>query len=657
MACDLSSPDLLLAYNDVRNEATLTNWTLWGYQAGTRDRINAFCSGEGGLEEMCARVKQSPEPPFFGFFRCEGKLLLWAFLPEDIVSGVRRARALVHSRAISAAFRNDATFTSGKLSELNSLATIRHKLKLDGSTSLPPSPVPPQTPQFGTSFAVSDAEEQPLRPQVPTKAASGLVAGMENLSVRRADSPRFSPPGTPNSFPSPTTSPALGSSMRQAQYQGPLPRTSSIPKQTSHSSTSAEHPTDERSPNGALQELNGVASPSSQHSTRFVASSPQSISSSAFAQQQSVVGTQSSPAVRSASQDSQSRWATTEVETDMTDGAEPRMEAHAAPVPEVDATPALEAAETAEAIQEQEETTQQVDELETGSIQRDDSRPSLDEGDDTQELQEQDEEEEERRRAEEELRVRTTKQRDDAARLERVKREQEAVERARSTAEREARARWEAEQRERERLDAEERIRLEAEEKARREAAERLRKEEARRLEEKVRVGAEKARKEAAERARVAKEEERLMREQEALARRLREEEEAQRREEARLQEQAAIRSRFDRLYKSGEVMLAGHVTAQGGDSIYWKRRYFELRNDTLKLFKSEKDLATALDTIVLPKRVQSISLDPEEASIPNSFKMIFKDADEGDAYLFYTDEKEDKELLIAGLRMSAQLR
>lgn len=142
------------------------------------------------------------------------------------------------------------------------------------------------------------------------------------------------------------------------------------------------------------------------------------------------------------------------------------------------------------------------------------------------------------------------------------------AEQARITAERVARVKWESEERERERLDTEERLRLEQEERERREAADRLRREETRRAEEKIRIEEEKVRKEEEARLQAEKEDLRLLMERERLEHKLKAEEEERQRTETRRLEQLALRKRFQKLHQSGEVMLSGVLTVQGGNSM-----------------------------------------------------------------------------------------
>ncbi|KAH8919552.1 hypothetical protein BT69DRAFT_482942 [Atractiella rhizophila] len=190
-------------------------------------------------------------------------------------------------------------------------------------------------------------------------------------------------------------------------------------------------------------------------------------------------------------------------------------------------------------------------------------------------------------------------------------------------------------------------------EQAKREAAERLRREELRRAEEEARrIQEEKDREEAARRKALEAEERERIKKQEEERKKIKAEE-LRKREETRKAEREHLKERFKNL-KDGEVMLTGHVTAQGGNSIMWRRRYFQLKGDSLALFKNEQDLSKTVDKIDLSNKIKSIS-DDAEVMIPHSFKLNFKDFDE-EPYLFYCDEAEDKDLLIVGIQLAARL-
>lgn len=431
---------------------------------------------------------------------------------------MRAAGASVGRRADPFTQAHNAVLQASKPSDLN-LSIIRHKLKLDGSHSVPSSPLPPPSPH--------DASDN--RPPPPEKAHP-LASAMAGLGIGGAP--------TAGSSYSQRSASDTGSSMRQQQLHGP-------PRQTNHS------------PPPPHQQLYDTPSyPSSAPRSR--ASSPLLVASNAA----------DTLSTSSAAQP---------------DAPLPRSESFSLP-----ASPHLE-----EDWREQRRVVSdnyaQVEAQAAAAAQR---------------------EREEREALEVERQNQESKECEEASRLDREKKERVAVEQAKENAEKEARARWESEQKERERLDLEERKRLEEEEMERREAADRLKREETRRAEavvkERQRVEEERIAKEEEQRARAAEEEIRLLVEHERVEKKLREEEEIRKKEEERAKGREDLRLRWTS-QKEGEVMLKGSVTCQHTSVVsclpicrrtslmsclslqMWRRRWFELRSDSLMLFKSEK--------------------------------------------------------------------
>ncbi|KAF9083700.1 hypothetical protein BGX23_011221 [Mortierella sp. AD031] len=151
MSCDLTDPAILEAYQAIIS-GTPTNWLILGYH-DTRDKISLYSKGTGGLEELRANLT---EEVLYGFVRIEDRYALLAYVSEQ-VSGLRRARALVHGKAVGALFKNThVQINSSNLSELSD-DKVRNRLGLteggpptpQGSSSpvIPSSPVPPAAPR------------------------------------------------------------------------------------------------------------------------------------------------------------------------------------------------------------------------------------------------------------------------------------------------------------------------------------------------------------------------------------------------------------------------------------------------------------------------------------------------------------------------------
>lgn len=107
----------------------------------------------------------------FGLLRLEGRFLLFTLLPDN-TGGVKRARALVHSRAVGTKLQHQATLTISRPSDLT-LNAVRSKLKLDtgsASPSLPSSPNPQLS--TGNSAPSPYLQPSPLRSHFPTNYAN-----------------------------------------------------------------------------------------------------------------------------------------------------------------------------------------------------------------------------------------------------------------------------------------------------------------------------------------------------------------------------------------------------------------------------------------------------------------------------------------------------
>ncbi|KAG9300616.1 hypothetical protein G9A89_005216 [Geosiphon pyriformis] len=137
MSCDLSDPAISQAYEEIVS-GQATNWLILGYH-DTRDKISLYSKGTGGLDELRQNLK---EEVLYGFLRIENRFVLLTYVSEQ-VSGVRRARALVHGRAVGAQFKQAhqiqiSASTPGDLSEAN----VRNRLKLGANDDRPSSPSP-----------------------------------------------------------------------------------------------------------------------------------------------------------------------------------------------------------------------------------------------------------------------------------------------------------------------------------------------------------------------------------------------------------------------------------------------------------------------------------------------------------------------------------
>ncbi|OBZ90320.1 Drebrin [Choanephora cucurbitarum] len=128
--CDLSDPRIVETYTSITEEGE-TNWLILGYN-DTRDVISLYSQGTGGLSEFRDHLS---DEVLYGFVRVDDRYILITWVSEQ-VSGVRRARALVHSRSVASLLKlHNAQITASTLNDLSD-ANIRTRLKLgDGQLS------------------------------------------------------------------------------------------------------------------------------------------------------------------------------------------------------------------------------------------------------------------------------------------------------------------------------------------------------------------------------------------------------------------------------------------------------------------------------------------------------------------------------------------
>ncbi|KAF9128506.1 hypothetical protein BGW39_004997 [Mortierella sp. 14UC] len=162
MSCDLTDPAILEAYQAIVS-GTPTNWLILGYH-DTRDKISLYSKGTGGLEELRANLT---EEVLYGFVRIEDRFALLAYVSEQ-VSGLRRARALVHGKAVGALFKGThVQINSSNLAELSD-DKVRSRL---GLVEGPPTPDPSGSPVMPSS-PVPVAAPRPMTPVSPAPQAS-----------------------------------------------------------------------------------------------------------------------------------------------------------------------------------------------------------------------------------------------------------------------------------------------------------------------------------------------------------------------------------------------------------------------------------------------------------------------------------------------------
>ncbi|KAF1796981.1 hypothetical protein V8B55DRAFT_1379085 [Mucor lusitanicus] len=199
--CDLTDPRILETYTAIVEDEP-TNWLILGYN-DTRDVISLYSKGTEGLDEFRNHLS---DEVLYGFVRVEDRFILITWVSEQ-VSGVRRARALVHSRSVASTLKlHHAQLTASTLNDLSD-TNIRTRLKLgDGnqpssrrsSASLSQkrlsrrqstqSPVPPTSPTVPSDPVPTAAVDQLAQEDEFVEANENFVTPpVSNSSTRYVD--------------------------------------------------------------------------------------------------------------------------------------------------------------------------------------------------------------------------------------------------------------------------------------------------------------------------------------------------------------------------------------------------------------------------------------------------------------------------------------
>lgn len=112
MALNLAnSQSILDAYSSIVDDTHGNDWLLLQYTNTWSDELSLFAYGSGGVAELKNKIDDLKQV-YFAFCREQVDLkpafLLISYIP-DSVSGVKRARALVHSRRVGTIFKKHQT--------------------------------------------------------------------------------------------------------------------------------------------------------------------------------------------------------------------------------------------------------------------------------------------------------------------------------------------------------------------------------------------------------------------------------------------------------------------------------------------------------------------------------------------------------------------
>ncbi|KDE09658.1 hypothetical protein MVLG_00064 [Microbotryum lychnidis-dioicae p1A1 Lamole] len=607
----------------------LHDWIILGYE-GTRETLHLIDQGRGGLGVVEMRSSITPNDVNFGLLKVEGRILLWTYMPEHAISGVRRARALVHGRALLTIFKHDATFTASRVAEFTPQIT-RYKLKLDralpSNTSSPPTPTyhsPKSSPEItprpplGMRLASDDSnsryvtEPRSSNSSSRKEQCSDIYKAMVGLDV---SDPDRSPPSAVcdrSNQPPPSRSQTPRSEV-DGTLRNQMPYVSYAQKNRTQLSTTRPSPQGPPPPSRSQPRFDPTQCyPSPPASAdRHAPSRHQPASSRSSIETATEERTAILYEVEHASP---SRYSPTDYGASVYGG-------------QAEDTYSIRHPPPARSISNHS--------IDSSTLVEEEGR---------RESSEEARKREERERFERELAIKSLRE----------KREEEAKLRAREVVEKEHQARIEYEQRQKEREAWVLKAQKEREEKLRLVEMERRKKEEEAKREERRRVEEDQRKRMQDAATRVQKDQERLLMSQHALFKKLQDDEEALVRAQEKKKRQHELKVRFAQGKATstaigGTAILDGEVSVQGGNSIVWRRRWFELLADELVLFKSaaERIRIKAIAYKAIVKVVDS----PEEAGVANSFMLTLED---GDEWTFFTDESAAKDVLLSALEVAA---
>ncbi|ORY97714.1 hypothetical protein BCR43DRAFT_490239 [Syncephalastrum racemosum] len=166
--CDLSDPRIVEAYTEI-TEYEETDWLVLGYN-DTRDVISLYAKGTRGLSEFRQHLS---DEVLYGFVRVDDRFILITWVSEH-VSGVRRARALVHSRSVASLLKaQHAQITASSVNDVSD-ASIRARLKL-GENQVPnrsrPTSMSERKRNSLSAKRQSRSEDTPTSPTSPSSPA------------------------------------------------------------------------------------------------------------------------------------------------------------------------------------------------------------------------------------------------------------------------------------------------------------------------------------------------------------------------------------------------------------------------------------------------------------------------------------------------------
>lgn len=155
MTCDLSDPSIAEAYKQVL--AGDVSWLLLGYM-DTREKLFLYQKGDGGVDSLKEHMS---DPILYALMHYKEHLVYVVYVDEKL-SGVRRARTVVHGRTVASFFdQHDVHVYVNRLDNLTQEA-IEQQVGNKGGSSVSDAPAPIKNGSI-------KSKELPIIPQEPPK--------------------------------------------------------------------------------------------------------------------------------------------------------------------------------------------------------------------------------------------------------------------------------------------------------------------------------------------------------------------------------------------------------------------------------------------------------------------------------------------------------
>ncbi|WWC66776.1 uncharacterized protein I206_100681 [Kwoniella pini CBS 10737] len=212
MSVDISDPQIGIVRNKIRDQNDPTTWILLHYSTSSTSPNTISSSSQNitllasGKEPVLPRWKEhlsdTNEDVLFGYGEIAGQGLVLLFL-RDNVGGVKRARAVVHSRSVASLFPDySALITIAHPSQLTE-ELISERLSLNQSSSLPSAPKPKYSiPGSDLTNPLSPLNRDGPMPYLPTASSSRSVSASHGETIHQPSPKKYGDIASTSSTPS-----------------------------------------------------------------------------------------------------------------------------------------------------------------------------------------------------------------------------------------------------------------------------------------------------------------------------------------------------------------------------------------------------------------------------------------------------------------------